>query len=261
MAALVNHINANQSRHIVTLEQPIEFLHRDIQSSVTQREVGVDTESFRGGVKSAMRQDADVIVVSDIRDSDAADIAIAAAVTGRLVIAAMEALDAPGAVQRIIELFDPASQDAARVRVAEALHAVIAQRLLPRAESEGRVPVVELLRATPRIRELILERTAPGALRSEIAAGDDASGAQTFEQHLAQLVASRDLAYDVAIAAALHPNELEKHLRVLWRRSRGVSAAEVMLPTPISTAAVLADLDSTIDASLDVDEPAQGRGS
>jgi twitching motility protein PilT len=243
IAALVNHINESQSRHIVTLEQPIELLHRDLQSSVTQREVGVDTENFRTGVKAAMRQDADVIVVGDIRDADAADISIAAAVTGRLVIAAMEALDAPGAIQRIVQLFDPSGQDSARVRLAEALHAVIAQRLLMKLEGEGRVPVVELLRASPRVRELILEKAPAGALRTEIAAGDDASGSQTFEQHLAQLVASKDVGYDVAMAASLHQNELEKHLRLLWRRSKGVAVGDVMEPTPASVPAIVADLD------------------
>lgn len=244
IAALINHINETQSRHIVTLEQPIELLHRDLQSSITQREVGVDTESFRTGVKGAMRQDADVIVLSDIRDAESADIAIAAAVTGRLVIASMEALDAPGAVQRTVELFEPAAQDSARVRVAEAVHAVVAQRLLPRASGEGRVPVIELLRASPRIRELILERAAPGALRAEIA-GDDSSGSQTFEQHLAQLVATKDLNYDVALSASLHAGELEKHLRLLWRRSKGVTTTEAMLPTPVSIPAIVADLDAS----------------
>ena len=255
VAALVNHINETQSRHIVTLEQPIELLHRDVQSSVTQREVGVDTETFRTGVKAAIRQDADVIVVGDISDAESADISIAAAVTGRLVIGALEALDAPGAVQRLIQLFEPSSQDSARARVAEALHAVIAQRLLTRITGEGRVPVIELLRASPRVRELILEKAVSGALRAEMSGGDDASGSQTFEQHLAQLVATKDVNYDVALAASMHPNELEKHLRLLWRRSKAVNASDVMLPTPLSVPAILADLDpAAFNARVEDDE-------
>jgi len=132
MAALVNHINQHNNKHIVTLENPIEFLHRDLQSSVTQREVGVDTDTYRSGLRAALRQDPDVVLLGEMREPETLETALKAAETGHLLFSSLHTPDAMSTVQRIISLYPPEDQDVTRVRLAEALHAVISQRLMPR---------------------------------------------------------------------------------------------------------------------------------
>src|SRR2546425_6413139 len=148
MAAIVNHINQTQHKHIVTLENPIEFLHRDINCSVTQREIGVDTDDFRQGLRAALRQDPDVVLIGEMRDAETIDTAIKAAETGHLLISTLHTPDAVTTVSRIVSMFPPEEQDVARLRLAEALQAVISQRLLPRAHGKGRAAALESLIAT-----------------------------------------------------------------------------------------------------------------
>src|SRR5438445_146220 len=138
MAAIINHINQNQHRHILTLENPIEFLHRDINCSVTQREIGVDTDDFRTGLRAALRQDPDVILIGEMRDAETIDTAMKAAETGHLLVSTLHTPDAVTTVSRIISMFPPEEQEIARLRLSEALHAVVSQRLLPRADGRGR---------------------------------------------------------------------------------------------------------------------------
>lgn len=211
MAALVNFVNAHQNKHIVTLENPIEFLHRDIQSSVTQREIGVDTESFSMGLRAALRQDPDVIMIGEMRDAVTIDTALKAAETGHLLMSTLHTPDAQSTILRMIAMFPPEEQEVVRVRLAESLAAVVSQRLLPRADGKGRAAAVEVMIVTPTIRDLILENRI-GEVRDYIAEGREQYGMQTFDQHLADLVASNTVTFEVALANATRPSDFQlKH--------------------------------------------------
>ncbi len=206
MAALVHHINATENRHIITLENPIEFIHRDAKSSVTQREVGADTESFKMGLRAALRQDPDVIMIGEMRDVETVDTAIKAAEAGHLLISTLHTPDTLSTIMRIMAMFPPQEQEVARIRLAETLHAVISQRLLPRADGKGRVVAAEIMVVTPTIRDLILEGDRMAEIRDYIADGREQYGMQTFDQHLADLVSSGEVALEVAHANATKPS-------------------------------------------------------
>ncbi|HRN54227.1 MAG TPA: type IV pilus twitching motility protein PilT [Gemmatimonadaceae bacterium] len=208
MAAMINHINQHHNKHIVTLENPIEFLHRDLQSSVTQREIGVDTESFRMGLRAALRQDPDVVLIGEMRDTETIDTAMKAAETGHLLISTVHTPDAQSTVLRILAMFPPEEQDVVRVRLAESLHAVISQRLLPRKDGNGRVAALEIMIVTPTIRDLMLDRDKVNEIRDYIAAGREQYGMQTFDQHLEQLVQDGTIELKVALAASTRPSDL-----------------------------------------------------
>jgi twitching motility protein PilT len=215
MAAMVQHINRIESKHIVTLENPIEFLHRDMKSSVTQREIGVDTDSFKAGLRAALRQDPDVIMIGEMRDAETIDTAMKAAETGHLLVSTLHTADAQMTVNRVIAMFPPEEQGVARIRLAESLEAVISQRLLPRADGKGRVAAVEVLIATPLIRDLILDESRTGGIREAIAEGRDQYGMQTFDQHLMDLVREGLVTYDVAVAASTRPADFDLQMRTL----------------------------------------------
>ena len=219
MAALINHINQHQNKHIVTLENPIEFLHRDLQSSVTQREIGVDTESFRMGLRAALRQDPDVVLIGEMRDPETIDTAMKAAETGHLLISTVHTPDAQSTVLRIIAMFPPEEQDVVRVRLAESLHAVISQRLLPRADGKGRVAALEIMIVTPTIRELMLDKDRVAEIREFIAEGHEQYGMQTFDQHLEQLVGDGTIEYGVALAASTRPSDFQLKMQMFKRPS------------------------------------------
>jgi twitching motility protein PilT len=206
IAALVHHINSSTTRHVVTIEDPIEFLHRDAKSSITQREVGMDTESFATGLKATTRQDPDVIVLGDIPDQASLEAMLRAAEVGKLAIASVPAADAPHAVNRLVGMFAAAEQDTARVRLIEALEAVISQKLVPRNADEGLAVVVEVVLGTPEVRDALRDPAgAADALPDVIAAGRDAHGMQTFDQHLADLVEADVISVAVARTAARNP--------------------------------------------------------
>jgi twitching motility protein PilT len=198
IAALVHHMNTTQTRHVVTIEDPIEFLHRDAKSSVTQREVGVDTEGFAVGLRAAMRQDPDVVVLGDLADRATLEPALRAAETGHLVIASVSAPDAAHAVDLLVSQYPAADQEGARVRLAEALVAVVSQQLVPRAAGEGLAVVVEVVIGTPEVRALLRTPAGAAALPGVVAAARDVHGMQTFEQHLADLVEAGVVTVDVA---------------------------------------------------------------
>jgi twitching motility protein PilT len=209
MAAMINHINQHHNKHIVTLENPIEFLHRDLQSSVTQREIGVDTESFRMGLRAALRQDPDVVLIGEMRDPETIDTAMKAAETGHLLISTVHTPDAQSTVMRIMAMFPPEEQDVVRIRLAESLVAVVSQRLLPRKDGQGRVAALEIMIVTPTIRDLILDRDKIGEIRDYIAAGREQYGMQTFDQHLEQLVQEDQIEFKIALAAATRPSDFQ----------------------------------------------------
>ena len=227
MAAIINHINAKMNKHIVTLENPIEFLHRDANSSVTQREIGPDTESFRMGLRAAMRQDPDVIQIGEMRDAETIDTAMKAAETGHLLISTLHTPDATTTVARIVAMFPPEEQEVARVRLADSLHAVVSQRLLPRADGKGRVVAVEIMLCTSTIHDLIVDRTRVGEIRDYIEEGRDQYGMQSFDQHLIDLVADDTVSFETAKAAATNPANFELKLKTLRRLSRKAKKEDV----------------------------------
>jgi twitching motility protein PilT len=224
MAAIINHINQNQHRHILTLENPIEFLHRDINCSVTQREIGVDTDDFRMGLRAALRQDPDVILIGEMRDSETIDTAMKAAETGHLLVSTLYTPDAVTTVNRVVSMFPPEEQEIARLRLAESLHAVVSQRLLPRADGHGRAAALEVLLATGNVRDMIREKDRTPALYDYIKDSREQYGMQTFDQHLMDLVAEDVVTYETALAAATNPADFQLQVRTLRRRSRVVSA-------------------------------------
>lgn len=232
MAAIVNHINAHQNRHIVTLEHPIEFLHRDLKSSVTQREIGVDTPSFRDGLRAALRQDPDVILIGEMRDAETIDTAMKAAETGHLLVSTLHTPDAQSTVLRILAMFAPEEQEVVRVRLAESLAAVVSQRLLPTADGQGRVAAVEVMIATPVIKDIIREGARLAEIRDFIADGRDQYGSQTFDQHLGDLVAKGVVLFETALAASTRPADFELQHRTFRRVSARVPAPPPDVPPP-----------------------------
>ncbi|MFZ5623785.1 MAG: type IV pilus twitching motility protein PilT, partial [Gemmatimonadota bacterium] len=190
VAALIHHINSTRSRHIVTVEDPIEFLHRDLNSSVTQREVGVDTDSLAQGVRSALRQDPDVVALSDIPDARTLESAVKAAEDGHLVLASLSGADIPTIVERLLGLVDADVPALGRVRFAEQVAGATHQRLLPRIDGDGRIAAVEVMIATPEVRAVLRDPPRLGDLKALIAKGRGKHGMQTLEQHLQELVAT-----------------------------------------------------------------------
>jgi len=238
MAAIINHINQNQHRHILTLENPIEFLHRDINCSVTQREIGVDTDDFRTGLRAALRQDPDVILIGELRDPETVDTAMKAAETGHLLVSTLHTPDAVTTVSRIVSMFPPEEQDIARLRFSEALHAVVSQRLLPRADSHGRAAALEVLLATETVRDMIREKDRTASLHDYIKASREQYGMQTFDQHLMDLVADDVVTYETALAAASNPSDFQLQVKTLRRRSR---AAPAPTAPPAGAASAVSD--------------------
>ena len=163
---MIDYINANRTAHIVTIEDPIEYLHRDKKSIINQREVGFDTEGFDVALKSALRQDPDVILVGEMRDYETIETALTAAETGHLVLSTLHTIDAPETINRIISVFPPYQQRQVRMQLAAVLKGVISQRLVPRADGKGRVPAVEVMVSSARVRELIDDKEKTRLLRT-----------------------------------------------------------------------------------------------
>jgi twitching motility protein PilT len=226
MAAMIRHINERREKHIVTLENPIEFLHTDAKSSITQREIGVDTDSFRTGLRAALRQDPDVILIGEMRDAETVDTGMKAAETGHLLVSTLHTPDAQSTILRVMAMFPPEEQQVVRLRLAESLHAVVSQRLLPRASGTGRVVAAEVMIVTAAIRDLITEGRV-GEIRDFIEEGRTQYGMQTFDQHLADLVRSGDITYEVALEAATRPSDFALKFKVL---ERGVAAPTAPVP-------------------------------
>ncbi len=209
IAALLHHINQNQQRHIVTIENPIEFLHRDLSSSMTQREVGVDTESVGVGLRAALRQDPDVIVVGDVRDQDTIDTAMKAAETGHLVLSEIPTPDVLTTIGQVLSMLPREEREIGRVRFSEALVGIVAHQLLPRADGAGRVVAVEILIANPAIRDCLKDPARIVELRNLMAEGYGKSGMQTFQQHVEELASSGVISPETARAVSL-PGEERK---------------------------------------------------
>jgi len=207
LAAMIDHINANDTNHIMTIEDPIEFLIRDKRSIVNQREVGVDTMSFSQALKSALRQDPDVILVGEMRDVETIETALTAAETGHLVMSTLHTLDATETINRIISVFPPYQQKQIRLQLASVIKAVISQRLVPREDGKGRIAAVEILKATARVRELIEDKDRTKEIPEAIAQGHQTYGTQTFDQSLMSLVKNGLVGYEEARRQATNPDD------------------------------------------------------
>ena len=212
---MIGHINDTANKHILTLENPIEFLHRDKSSSITQRDVGSDTPSFEQGLKSALREDPDVILIGEMRDTVTIDTGMKAAETGHLVLSTLHTSNAVQTISRMVAVFPPHEQEMVRIRLSEVLVAVVSQRLLPRKDGKGRVAAVEVMIATPTIKDAILDRDRVGEIHDFIADGREQYGSQTFDQHLMELVRSDLVDFRVAQAAANNPSDFELRMTTL----------------------------------------------
>jgi twitching motility protein PilT len=213
LAAMIDQINANRSEHIVTIEDPVEFLHRDKKSLVNQREIDVDTRTFSGALRSSLRQDPDVILVGEMRDYETIETALLAAETGHLVFSTLHTLDATETINRIIAVFPPHHQKQIRIQLGQVLKAVISLRLLPRADNAGRVPAAEVMIVTPYIRDCIENKEKTKYIREQIALGTSQYGMQTFDQSLFQLYKAGLITLDEAMRKATNPDEFKLRIQ------------------------------------------------
>src|SRR6185437_9651416 len=199
LASMIDHINKTRSSHVMTVEDPIEFLHRDQHSMVNQREVSVDTRSFAHALRSALRQDPDVILVGEMRDFETIETALLAAETGHLVFSTLHTLDATETINRIIAVFPPHQQKQVRIQLASVLKAVISQRLLPKFDGKSRVPAVEILISTAFIRDCIMDKEKTHLIHGAIAQGTSQYGMQTFDQSIFSLYEQGLVSYEEAL--------------------------------------------------------------
>ena len=209
LAALIDHINTVRAAHIMTIEDPIEYLHRDHRSLVNQREINVDTSSFSQALRSALRQDPDVILVGEMRDYETVETALIAAETGHLVVSTLHTLDATETINRIIAVFPPHQQRQVRIQLASVLKAAVSQRLLPRADGLGRVAAVEVMVSTGFIRDCIVDKDRTSMIHGAIAAGTSQYGMQTFDQSIFGLYQQGYVTLDEALRWASNIDEFK----------------------------------------------------
>lgn len=207
LAAMIDFINSNRTCNIVTIEDPIEYLHRDKKSIVNQREIGSDTESFGKALRSALRQDPDVILVGEMRDFETIQTALVAAETGHLVFSTLHTIDATETVNRIIAVFPPYQHKQVRIQLAAVIKGIISMRLIPRADGKGRVPAVEVLVATATVRDCITDPDKTKLIPDVIAQGKIHYGMQTFDQSLFDLYKSGLVTYEEAMRRATNPDD------------------------------------------------------
>ncbi len=221
LAAMIDRINASQPKHIVTVEDPIEFLHRDKRSILNQREVGQDTGSFKRALRRVLRQDPDVILVGEMRDEETVATALSAAETGHLVLSTLHTLDAPETINRIIDFFPPHMHGQARAMLAGTLRGVVSQRLVRTADGRGRAATCEILRTTGRVRDMIMNPAETGRL-SEVITEGAYYGMQTFDQHLLAHVQSGRVEMEEALKAATSPHDFKLLVASGGQRSTSV---------------------------------------
>jgi twitching motility protein PilT len=221
LAAMIDHINSHRARHVVTLEDPIEYLHRDKLSIINQREVGQDTESFARAMRRVLRQDPDVILIGEMRDEETVRTALAAAETGHLVLSTLHTLDATETINRIIDFFPPHLQQQARVMLASTLRGAVGQRLLRRVGGQGRVAVCEVMVVTGRVQDLILNPQETGRITEVISEGEY-YGMQTFDQALLKLVMEGDIEEETAFEAASSQHDFKLMLAAQGQRASGI---------------------------------------
>jgi twitching motility protein PilT len=208
LAAMIDHINSTRRRHIVTVEDPLEFLHEDKKSIINQREVGMDTGSFKRALRRVLRQDPDVILVGEMRDEETVHTALSAAETGHLVFSTVHTVDAAETVNRLIDFFPPHMHNQVRAMIASTLKGVVSQRLVPTIDGSGRIACCEVLRMTGRVRDMIVDPAQTGKLPEVIAEGSF-YGMQTFDQHLFEHLKSGRVEMDTAIQFASSPHDFK----------------------------------------------------
>jgi twitching motility protein PilT len=226
LAAMIDRINSLRPEHVITIEDPIEYLHRDKKGFINQREVEVDTSSFATALRAALRQDPDVVLVGEMRDLETIQTALLAAETGHLVFSTLHTLDAAETIQRIIAVFPPPEQKQIRLQLASTLKAIISQRLVRRSDGAGRVPAVEVLISTAYIRDCVINPDKTRLIRDAIAAGTSQYGMQTFDQSLFDLYSRNLITLEEALMRASNADEFR--LRVQGVRSAADAAREDM---------------------------------
>jgi twitching motility protein PilT len=226
LASMIDYINASRTEHIMTIEDPIEFLHRDKKSLINQREVEVDTKSFAQAIRSALRQDPDVILVGEMRDYETIETALTAAETGHLVMSTLHTLDATETINRIIAVFPPHQQKQIRLQLAGVLRSIISLRLLPRKDNKGRVPACEVLISTEYIRDCIENKEKTKLIHDAIAAGTSQYGMQTFDQSLFSLFQKGFITKEEALRRASRPDDFK--LKLLGIQSTSDMSREEM---------------------------------
>ncbi len=207
LAAMIDYINTTRTANIITIEDPIEFLHRDKKSIVNQREIGSDTFSFSDALRSSLRQDPDVILVGEMRDFETISTALTAAETGHLVLSTLHTLDAAETINRIITVFPPYQQKQVRMQLASVIKGIISQRLVAKADGSGRVPAAEVLLGTLSVREAIIDDAKTRQIPSIVAQGLTHYGMQTFDQSLLMLYKKGYITYDEALLTATNPDD------------------------------------------------------
>jgi twitching motility protein PilT len=226
LAAMIDHINTHRRENIITIEDPIEYLHKDKKSTISQREVGMDVGSFSRGLRATLREDPDVILVGEMRDLDTVETAILAAETGHLVFSTLHTLDAPESINRIVSVFAPHHQRQVRLQLGSILKAVLSQRLIPRMDGQGRVPAVEVMISTPYVQECIQEKDKTGLIRDAIASGVSQYGMQTFDQSIFQLYRDGYISFEQGLRYSTNPDNFK--LRVMGIQSTLDLALEEM---------------------------------
>jgi twitching motility protein PilT len=226
LAAMLDYINTYRRENIITIEDPIEYLHKDKKSTISQREVGMDVSGFGRGLRACLREDPDVILVGEMRDLDTIDTALLAAETGHLVFSTLHTLDAPESINRIVSVFAPHHQRQVRLQLASILKAVISMRLIPRMDGQGRVPAVEVMISTPYIAECILEREKTALIKDAVAAGVSQYSMQTFDQSIYQLYRDGYISFEQGMKYSSNPDNFK--LRVMGIQSTLDIAMEEM---------------------------------
>lgn len=226
LASMIDYINTRRIEHVMTIEDPIEFLHRDKKSIINQREVDVDTRGFATALRSALRQDPDIILVGEMRDYETIETALLAAETGHLVLSTLHTLDATESVNRIISVFPPHQQKQIRIQLSAVLKSIMSMRLLPRADGLGRVPAVEVLISTPYIRDCVENKEKTKLIRDAIAQGTSQYGMQTFDQSLYLLYKNGLITLEEALRRATNPDEFR--LKIQGIQSTADISREVM---------------------------------
>ena len=219
LASMIDLINTKRNLHIITIEDPIEFLHRDKKCIIDQREIGVDTDNFANALRSSLRQDPDVILVGEMRDFETVSIAMMAAETGHLVLSTLHTVDATETVMRIVSMYPPYQQKQIRLQLASILKGVISQRLLPMADGKGRVPAVEVLVNTAHIRECIIDRDRTREIGEAISKGYHTYGMQTFDQSLMDLLQKKMITYETALRNSSNPDDFALRVKGIMASS------------------------------------------
>lgn len=209
LAAMINHINEVKDVNIITIEDPIEFLHRDSRSIISQREIGSDTSSFPEALKRCLRQDPDVILVGEMRDVETIETAMHAAETGHLVMSTLHTLDAPETINRIISVFPPFHQRQIRMQLASVLKAIVSMRLVPKSDGKGRVPAVEVMINTATVKDCVVDKEKTGMITDFIEQGRSVYGSQSFDQSLFDLYNDELITFEEAVKWAKRPDDFE----------------------------------------------------